>query len=107
MRGFSLVTDADLAQARRDVDFRQRLLTESLEGLLAELNKLQRVAPDSERASQLREGAELAVKLADLLRRIAANRIQAGPRLTPPPDQTCLFAQTPYNAARRSIPAGS
>jgi hypothetical protein len=40
---------------------------------LAELNKLQKTAKDPARASQLREGAELAVKLADLLRRMAAD----------------------------------
>jgi hypothetical protein len=70
MHEFPLVTDADLARAREDADFRQRLLTDSLERLLAELNKLQRVTQDATRAGQIREGAELAVKLADLLRRI-------------------------------------
>jgi hypothetical protein len=45
-------------------------LTDSLELLLAELNKLQRAAMNTARADQMREGAELAVKLADLLRRI-------------------------------------
>jgi hypothetical protein len=78
MRDFPLVTDADLAHARQDPDFRQRLLTESLERLLAELNKLQRTAKDPTRAVQLREGAELAVKLADLLRRMAAEAAHAG-----------------------------
>ena len=68
----ALITDADLARAREDADFRQRLLTDSLERLLAELNKLQRAANSSAQSAQMREGAELAVKLADLLRRIAA-----------------------------------
>jgi hypothetical protein len=67
----SLVTDSDLARAREDKDFRQRLLTESLELLLAELSKLQRAAPSGARADQVREGVELAVKLADLVRRLA------------------------------------
>jgi hypothetical protein len=70
MSGFPLVTDADLARARKDADFRQKLLTDSLELLLAELNKLQRASMNTARADQMREGAELAVKLADLLRRI-------------------------------------
>jgi len=71
MDEISLVTDSDLARARHDRDFRQRLLTESLELLLGELNKLQRAAPSGARADQVREGVELAVKLADLVRRMA------------------------------------
>jgi len=67
-----LITDGDLARAREDAGFRQRLLTDSLERLLAELNKLQRAANNSAQSAQMREGAELAVKLADLLRRIAS-----------------------------------
>jgi hypothetical protein len=68
MHEFPLITDSDLARARRDADFRQRLLTESLGRLLGELSKLQRAANTSARADQVREGVELAVKLADLLR---------------------------------------
>jgi N-glycosylase/DNA lyase len=71
MHEFSLITDSDLERARQDADFRQRLLTESLERLLSELSKLQRAANSAARADQVREGVELAVKLADLLRRIA------------------------------------
>ena len=67
----SLITDSDLARARQDKDFRQRLLTESLELLLGELGKLQRAAPSGARADQVREGVELAVKLADLVRQLA------------------------------------
>ena len=70
MDEFPLVTDSDLARAREDNDFRQQLLTESLERLLGELNKLQRATQNAKRAGQVREGVELAVKLADLLRRI-------------------------------------
>jgi hypothetical protein len=66
-----LVTDSDLARARQDTHFRRQLLTESLEFLLAELSKMQRATDATARADQVREGAELAVKLADLLRRIA------------------------------------
>jgi hypothetical protein len=73
MRESSLVTDSDLARARQDSGFRQRLLTESLELLLGELGKLQRAANNTNnaRADQVREGVELAVKLAELLRRVA------------------------------------
>jgi hypothetical protein len=66
-----LITDSDLARARRDAGFRQRLLIESLERLLGELGKLQRTGDNAVQADQVREGVELAVKLADLLRRNA------------------------------------
>ena len=71
MHNSSLITNSDLARAREDPDFRQQLVTESLERLLGELSKLQRTANGVAQADQVREGAELAVKLADLLRRIA------------------------------------
>jgi hypothetical protein len=66
-----LISDSDLERARQDTNFRRQLLTESLELLLAELGKMQRAAQNTARADQVREGVELAVKLADLLRRIA------------------------------------
>jgi hypothetical protein len=71
MRQFALITDTDLARARQDSTFRQRLLTDSLDSLLAELNKLRRAQSNAKCADQIREGVELAVKLAELLRRIA------------------------------------
>jgi hypothetical protein len=66
-----LITDSDLVRARQDTHFRRQLLTESLELLLAELGKMQRATDNAGQADQVREGVELAVKLADLLRRIA------------------------------------
>ncbi len=63
-----LVTEEDLARARSDPEFRQQLLAQNLELLLDALNNMRRSsdnAPDS--ARQLREGADLAVKLADRL----------------------------------------
>jgi hypothetical protein len=72
-----LVTDSDLARARHDTGFRQRLLTESLELLLGELSKLQRAAQNAARAEQIREGVELALKLTDLLRRMAPGASRA------------------------------
>jgi hypothetical protein len=77
MSEFSLITDSDLARAREDTGFRQRLLTENLERLLGELSKLQRAAKNDKRADQVREGVELAIKLADLLRRIAPGATNA------------------------------
>ena len=72
-RQYQPVTDADLARARLDAVFRQKLLTDSLDRLLAELSRL-RSDPSSinkARALQMREGAQLAVKLADLLHGLA------------------------------------
>jgi hypothetical protein len=67
----ALVTDADLARAREDAAFRHQLVAENLELLLQELNKLRARGADRTRAKQIREGVDLAVKLADLLQRIA------------------------------------
>ncbi len=70
MSAFSLVTDADLARARSDPAFRQKLLTQSLEGLLARMQKMRGAAPTAGSgggARQLREGVELAVRLAELI----------------------------------------
>ena len=63
-----LVSEDDLTRARSDLAFRQPLMAENLEKLLAALNKMRRSAnPTPETAAQLREGIELAVKLADRL----------------------------------------
>jgi uncharacterized membrane protein YgcG len=65
-----LASDSDLARARLDPQFRQDLLAHSLETLLAALKRVQTgdVSPDA--ARQLKEGAALAVKLADRLQRL-------------------------------------
>lgn len=69
MREFHLVSDAELARARADAPFRQKLLVESLDQLLSKLNRLRADVGNinAQRAQQMREGAKLAVKLADLL----------------------------------------
>jgi hypothetical protein len=77
MHDSPLISDSDLARAREDPDFRQQLVTESLELLLGELGRLQRTAHGLAQADQVREGVELAVKLADLLRRIAPSAPRA------------------------------
>ena len=65
-----LVTEDDLARARRDPDFRQQLLAQNLDLLLEALNKVRRSSnPNPKTASQIREGVDLAVKLADQLQR--------------------------------------
>jgi hypothetical protein len=68
MSTFSPITDADLAQARRDPAYRRKLLEQSLEVLLAGLKKA-RVASSSSRdgAKLIREGVTLAVRLAEMI----------------------------------------
>lgn len=64
-----LVTEADLERARSDPEFRQQLLAHNLERLLEALNDMRKVpdnnSPDT--ARQIREGVDLAVKLAERL----------------------------------------
>jgi hypothetical protein len=71
MRDIALVTDRDLARARTDSEFRHRLVADNLEMLLDQLNRLRsRKDTDPARARQIREGVDLAVRLAELLQRI-------------------------------------
>ncbi|MGA8321478.1 MAG: hypothetical protein WBE48_16820 [Xanthobacteraceae bacterium] len=70
MSAFPAVTDSDLARARSDPAFRQKLLTESLEILLATIERQRKTSqsapsPDD---TKLREGVELAVRLAELIK---------------------------------------
>ena len=73
-----LVTAEDLARTRSDAAFRQQLLTENLNRLLEALNQMREAAdPSPVAARQIREGADLAIKLADRLQQTAHSR---GPR---------------------------
>ena len=68
MTAFSPVTDAELALARSDPAFRQKLLTQNLELLLSRMQRMRSAAPaKGGGAKQLREGVELAVRLAELI----------------------------------------
>jgi hypothetical protein len=72
-----LVSEDDLARARSDPAFRQQMLADSLETLLQALNKMRRDGSSSPQAvAQIREGVDLAVKLADRLH----NGGRPGPR---------------------------
>ena len=73
-----LVTDDDLERARLDPEFRQQLLADHLDRLLEALNRM-RKAPETDptRAGQIREGVDLAVKLAD---RLQGNEGSSDPR---------------------------
>jgi hypothetical protein len=63
-----LVTESDLARARRDPEFRQRFYADHLDRLLEKLNEMRKAGSNvPERARLIKEGVELAVKLADRL----------------------------------------
>ncbi len=69
------ISETDILRARRDPQFKQALLTKSLEQLLDTLHRMQRAAhrlPASE-AAHMREGALMAVQLADRIRAIDDN----------------------------------
>jgi hypothetical protein len=73
-----LVTDDDLARARNEPDFRQQLLAQNLERLLEALNDMRRAnSTDPKSVRQIREGVDLAVKLAD---RLHKNERSGGPQ---------------------------
>jgi hypothetical protein len=69
MGTFLPVTDDDLARARHDPAFRQKLLAQSLDALLLSMKRLRGAAPSANAggARQLREGVELAVRLAEII----------------------------------------
>jgi hypothetical protein len=74
-----LVTDTDLARARQDPAFRHRLVAESLERLLSELNRLRaQSTADPTSIRQMREAVALAVKLAELLQRTDLDHDNSG-----------------------------
>ncbi|HEX2513028.1 MAG TPA: hypothetical protein VHK44_10590 [Xanthobacteraceae bacterium] len=80
MVDFAAVTDEDLERARQDPAFRQKLLSNHLEVLLLTLNKMRttNTAWDKTSARQIRDGVDLAVKLADMLQ--AAKRENESPK---------------------------
>ncbi len=68
MGTFSPVTDADLERARLDRTFRQRLLEQNLDALLMGMKRLRGTGPSAGAdAKRLREGVELAVRLAEII----------------------------------------
>ena len=78
MSDVALVTDDDLERARLDPAFRHQLVADNLELLLGALNRMRsRQSADGKNTSQIREGVDLAVKLAELLQRIDSARVNA------------------------------
>ena len=66
------ISEADIARSRADPRFKQILLARSLEQLLGTLQRRQQNPAHSDPASlrELRDGAVVAVKLADIIRAI-------------------------------------
>lgn len=75
MREIALVTDEDLARSRVDPAFRHRLVADNLELLLGELKRLRNGKSDAHRDKQIRDGVDLAVRLAEILQRIEKARV--------------------------------
>jgi hypothetical protein len=67
MRTFSQVTEAELARARSDDGFRQKLLRQSLDALLSRLKQERQPRTATATDAQMREGVDLAVRLAELI----------------------------------------
>jgi hypothetical protein len=69
MADFVPVTEEELARAQQDPAFRRKLLADNLEALLTALNKMRNLGekPDADSARQIRDGVDMAVKLANLL----------------------------------------
>ena len=65
---YAPVTEDELALARTDPAFRQKLLSQNMEALLAGIKKLRKAPPaNGPGDKQIREGVELAVRLAELI----------------------------------------
>jgi len=67
-----LITEEDLTRARNDPAFRQQFLAQNLDRLLEALKIMRAGDQNEETARQLREGADLAVKLADRLQSVGS-----------------------------------
>ena len=68
MGTYAPVTEDELARARADPAFRQKLLSQNMEALLAGIRKLRKApAANGPGDKQIREGVELAVRLAELI----------------------------------------
>ena len=80
--GLAGITDTDIARSRADPRFKQVLLARSLEQLLAALYRLQHgeVGEEPVNIGHLREGAVMAIQVADLIRTLDERLGPAQPR---------------------------
>jgi len=68
MGRYAPVTEDELARARHDPAFRHKLLSQNMEALLGGIKRLRKAqAPTGSETKQIREGVELAVRLAELI----------------------------------------
>jgi hypothetical protein len=73
MSEFIPITDEMLEKARRDRNFRRRLVSEHLDRLMIAMSRAKnRVSIDPAATTNLQEGARLAVKLTEILNSIGA-----------------------------------
>ena len=64
----TLVNEDDIVRARSDPEFRRQFLAQNLDRLLEALEMMRRASgQDADTARLIKEGADLAVKLADRL----------------------------------------
>ncbi len=72
MSDFLVITEAAIERARRDPEFKQQLLTTTLDRLLGELHRQQRANPqgDPQALARIREAAALAARLADIIKEL-------------------------------------
>lgn len=77
MADFLVATEEVIERSRNDPEFKQQLLTSTLERLLDELHRQRKAhaSPDPARANMIREAAGLAAKLADIIRELDERRI--------------------------------
>jgi hypothetical protein len=73
MMDHAQVSETDIVRARQDPRFRQILLARSLEQLLGSLHRMQHGPLGADSARDLRQGALMAVELADRIRVIDDN----------------------------------
>ncbi len=82
MPPYSLPSDEEMARARSDSNFRRELLANNLQSLITTM-ALMKGTPETvnpQLAGQLREGADLALQMSDILKRMA---IEAGDYVPP------------------------
>jgi hypothetical protein len=75
MANFVPVDDEVLERARTDPNFRQKLVSDHLDRLMAAMNRAKKKI-NADVSQQLQEGAQLAVKLADILHAIGDRNVR-------------------------------
>ncbi len=92
------ISDADISRSRADPRYKQILLAKSLESCSAAMHRLQNgpSATDPQKVRELRDGAMMAVKLADMIRTIDE-------RLGPAPEAGLVRANSRLSSRRNRL----